>query len=140
MRVALCNTFEYNPNNLLEIIDAIDHPRMELAFDVGHCLVWGRMTPLDWYRKIRDKCGVVYVHSNDGNADRHCSIKTGVLAKQGILNTLGHELRSDSVMILKYFDKKRVEEDIDYLASTLGQEHRGARHPVLPSRARRTAK
>lgn len=119
VRIALCNTFEYNPDNLLEIVEALNQPEFELAFDVGHCLVWGRLAIPQWYRKIRDRCQVVYVHSNHGQADEHRSIRTGVLAKEEILQTLGRELRSDSVIILKYFEKDGIEADIDYLASVL---------------------
>ena len=36
VRIALCNTFEFNPDNLLEIVAALDHPQFELAFDLGH--------------------------------------------------------------------------------------------------------
>jgi len=114
-RVSLCNTFEYDPANLIEIVETLANPRLGLAFDVGHCLVWGRQRVLDWYRQIRDKCRVVYLHSNNGQADEHLSIRTGRLAELGILRELCKELREDSVVILKYFDKREILADIEYL-------------------------
>jgi len=120
VRVALCNTFEFHPANLVAIVDAVDHPRFELAFDVGHCLVWGRLDVVEWYRRIRDLCQVVYVHSNDGRADEHRSIREGLLAETDILRSLGRELRGDSAVILKYFDKEHIAADINHLASILG--------------------
>jgi len=120
VRIALCNTFEYNPDNLLEIVEAIHHPQFELAFDLGHCLVWGRLTVSEWYRKIRDKCQVVYVHSNHRQADEHQSIRVGALADERILRKLSKEIRGDSVIILKYFEKEGVAADIETLASILG--------------------
>jgi len=123
VRIALCNTFEYNPDNLLEITAALDHPQLELAFDVGHSLVWGRLSVTEWYRKIRDRCRVIYLHSNNGQADEHRSIRVGRLAKEGILKSLSQELREDSVLILKYFEKENVTDDIDFLASSLANRH-----------------
>ena len=125
VHIALCNTFEYNPDNLLEIITALDHPQLELGFDVGHSLVWGRLSVTEWYRKIRDRCRVVYLHSNNGQADEHRSIQVGRLAKEGILKSLSQELREDSVLILKYFEKKSVKNDIEFLASSLANRHNG---------------
>ncbi len=119
VRIALANTFEYTPDNLLEIIRALDHPRFALAFDVGHCLVWGRLAPLEWYRRIRDRCQIVFVHSNNGRADEHRSIRTGRLAEQGVMPELGKELRPDSTVILKYFDQASLVDDIDYLRGIL---------------------
>jgi sugar phosphate isomerase/epimerase len=121
VRIALCNTFEYNPENLIELVETLDHPGLELAFDVGHCLVWGRLPVVEWYRRIRDRCRIVYLHSNDGQADQHRSIRTGVLAEQNVLPALVDELRSDSLVILKYFEREGVEADIRYLESTMIQ-------------------
>ena len=120
VHIALANTFEYTPDNLLEIVRALDHPKLALAFDVGHCLVWGKLAPLEWYRQIRDKCQIVYVHSNNGRADEHRSIRTLRLAEQGVMQELGGELRPDSIVILKYFDHGAVLDDIDYLRGILG--------------------
>lgn len=119
VRVALCNTFEYEPSPLLEIVKAVGHSRLGMAFDVGHCLVWGKIGVLEWYRQVRDLCRVVYLHSNDGHADEHHSIRTGRLAELAIVPQLGKELRADSVVVLKYIDKSNIETDIEYLAAQL---------------------
>lgn len=119
VRIALCNTFEYEPSPLLEIVKAVGQARLGLAFDVGHCLVWGKISVLEWYRQVRDTCHVVYLHSNNGQADEHRSIRTGRLAEVAIMPQLGKELRADSVVVLKYFDKSHIETDIEYLAAQL---------------------
>jgi sugar phosphate isomerase/epimerase len=126
VRIAVCNTFEFNPDNLLEIVAALDHPKFELAFDVGHCLVWGRLPAAQWYRKIRDRCRIVYMHSNDGQADQHRSIRVGRLAEEEILKDLSQELRADSVLILKYFEKGSVIADIEFLVKNLGHHSKMA--------------
>jgi sugar phosphate isomerase/epimerase len=115
LRISLCNTFEYDPTYLIEIAAALDDARFGLAFDVGHCLVWGKLDPLEWYRRVRDRCRVVYLHSNDGRTDRHESIRSRTLATGDLLAGLGRELREDSIVVLKYFAKATVSEDIDYL-------------------------
>jgi sugar phosphate isomerase/epimerase len=120
VRIALCNTFEFHPEHLLEIVEAVNDPQLELAFDVGHCLVWGRLPVLEWYRRIRERCRVVYLHSNSGRADEHRSIREGVLAERRILEALRPELRDDTVLILKYYDKTGIAADIEAVASMLG--------------------
>lgn len=119
VRIALCNTFEYEPSPLLDIVKAVGHSRLGLAFDVGHRLVWGKIGVLEWYRQVRDMCRVVYLHSNNGQADEHHSIRTGRLAELAIVPQLGKELRADSVVLLKYIDKRNIETDIEYLATQL---------------------
>jgi len=117
VRISLCNTFEFEPANLLAVVEAVGDVRLGLAFDVGHCLVWGRLAPLDWYRRIRARCRVIYLHSNAGKSDEHRSIRTGRLAEEQALVALGRELRPDSIVILKYFDKGPLEADLAYLKS-----------------------
>jgi sugar phosphate isomerase/epimerase len=119
--ISLCNTFEYEPSNLIEIVETLSRPNLGLAFDVGHCLVWGKMDAIDWYRRIRDKCRVVYVHSNDGQADLHQSIRTGKLAEPGLLQKLSTALRDDSFVILKYFEKSGIQADIEHLKGVLSR-------------------
>lgn len=115
VQIALCNTFEFYPDTLFEIAAAVDDPRIEIAFDVGHCLVWGRIEPVEWYRKIRANCRYIYLHSNDGKGDQHRSIRTGLFQELEVLQSLKDELRSDSLLILKYFDKRTVVDDLHYL-------------------------
>jgi sugar phosphate isomerase/epimerase len=122
IRISLCNTFEYEPTNLIEIVETLNQPRLGLAFDVGHCLVWGKMDVIAWYRRIRDRCRVVYVHSNDGQADAHQSIRTGKLAELGLLQRLRAELRADSIVILKYFEKAGIQADIECLEGILSRK------------------
>lgn len=119
VRLALCNTFEFNPENLLEIVQELKHPRLEIAMDVGHCLVWGKLDPLSWYRKVKSRCRLLYLHSNNGIIDEHKTIRQGLLQEKDILRSLRNELRPDSVLILKYFDRKGVIEDLGYLAEML---------------------
>jgi sugar phosphate isomerase/epimerase len=119
VRLALCNTFEFNPENLIELEQTLDDPRLEIAMDVGHVLVWGKLDPLSWYRKVKNRCRYLYLHSNNGMIDEHKSIRQGSLQAKEVLGSLRKELRSDSVLILKYFDRSVVMEDLKYLAEIL---------------------
>ena len=125
VQIALCNTFEYHPANLVEIVDRVDHPRLELAFDVGHCLVWGKLDVVEWYRQVRERCRIVYLHSNNGQADEHRSIRSGLVAEKNILPALANELRSDSLVILKYFNLDGIEADVGEVKRRLETSQRG---------------
>jgi sugar phosphate isomerase/epimerase len=119
VRLALCNTFEFNPDNLIEIVQELDNPRLEIAMDIGHCLVWGKIDPLSWYRKVKNRCAFLYLHSNNGKIDEHKSIRQGRLHEGEVMQSLRSDLRSDSVLILKYFDRRTVMEDLGYLAEIM---------------------
>jgi sugar phosphate isomerase/epimerase len=120
VRISLCNTFEFEPSYLLEIVETIQSPQLGLAFDVGHCLVWGKITPAKWYQRIREHCRTIYLHSNDGKADQHLSVREGLLVEGKVLDELMQNFKEDSILILKYFNKDNVEDDIQYLVSMIG--------------------
>jgi sugar phosphate isomerase/epimerase len=122
VHISLCNTFEFEPSNLLEIIETIRSPQLGLAFDVGHCLVWGQIPPYEWYQRIKDYCRVVYLHSSNGKTDQHLSIRQGVLSEGKVLGELLQSLRDDSILILKYFNKEPVGDDIRYLTCMTNSE------------------
>jgi sugar phosphate isomerase/epimerase len=126
VRISLCNTFEFEPCNLLEIVETIQSPQLGLAFDVGHCLVWGQIPPLEWYRRVKEYCRTIYMHSSDGKADQHLSVRQGVLSEGKILGELLQSLRDDSILILKYFNKEMVERDIRSLAAMTGISQEGS--------------
>jgi sugar phosphate isomerase/epimerase len=120
VRISLCNTFEFEPSNLLEIVRTIQSPQLGLAFDVGHCLVWGQIPPDEWYQRVREHCRCIYLHSNDGKADQHLSVREGLLGNGKVLPELLKHFKEDSILILKYFNKEMVERDIRSLVVMTG--------------------
>lgn len=117
IRLSLCNTFEYTPANLLEIVETINRPNLGLAWDIGHCIVWGQIPVIEWYRQIRERCRTVYLHSNHGTSDDHLSIQTGKIVELDILQRLSTELNEENILILKYFDAASLASDITYARS-----------------------
>jgi sugar phosphate isomerase/epimerase len=119
LQISLGNAFEFTPDNLVKIVDAIACPDFGLAFDVGHCLAWGKLDAVKWYQRIRDHCRVIYLHSNEGDADKHASIRSGSMFQEAVLDRLLGLVREDSILILKYFDKAGLGDDIAYLRDRL---------------------
>jgi sugar phosphate isomerase/epimerase len=119
LRISLGNVFEFTPDNLIEIVNAIARPDFGMAFDVGHCLAYGKLDAVKWYQQIRDDCRVIYLHSNHRDADKHASIRSGSMFQEAVLDRLLGLLRDDSILILKYDDKTELKEDIAYLQERL---------------------
>jgi hypothetical protein len=62
---------------------------------------------------------VIYLHSNEGDADKHASIRSGSMFQEAVLDRLLGLVREDSILILKYFDKAGLGDDIAYLRDRL---------------------
>jgi len=118
IKISLCNTFEYNPNILLEIMKGVDCDSFGLAFDVGHAFAYGNITLIEFFEKMEPYCASVYLHSNRKNADEHLSIFEGDLLESGQLKDVIPLLR-DKNIILKPFDKTKIRENVRILKQML---------------------
>ena len=56
-------------DDLLEILRAVDSPRVGLCFDTGHANLVGRTVSM--WRKAAPHVLAMHVHDNDGTADQH---------------------------------------------------------------------
>jgi sugar phosphate isomerase/epimerase len=86
--VAIENMFEFEPQIIIELLAALDHPRFRACLDVGHTHLFSEI-PLD---RWLDVCGPYIVHchlnNNDGVYDYHKPLGTGVLDYAAMLPRL----------------------------------------------------
>ncbi|ACL70149.1 sugar phosphate isomerase/epimerase family protein [Halothermothrix orenii] len=122
IRISLCNTFEFNPDYLIEIVDYVDKGNFGLAFDIGHAILWGQESLVSWFDKIKRYIKTIYLHSNDGEGDLHLSFRQGKLQEKEIkFEELLQQLKGEKYnLILKYFDKSSVIADKIELEKLLG--------------------
>jgi sugar phosphate isomerase/epimerase len=117
LTVSICNTFEFDPANLLELTALVDQPRFCLAIDVGHILVWSRVGIGDWCTQVTPHLRTICLHSNDGDLDLHASIRSGELPDDPDFPKLLETLRANPELrvLLKYTDNTPAPADREYL-------------------------
>jgi len=121
IKISLCNTFEFNPDYLINIVENIDKDNFGLAFDIGHALLWGKISILSWYKRIEKYLNTIYLHSNDGKGDLHISFKKGLLKEKNneFRKILELAQKRNINLILKYYDKSSVLKDKQILKKLL---------------------
>jgi|GEM_PF-1307556 len=112
IRISLCNTFEYTPHLLLQIVNGVERDNFGLAFDIGHAFAYGEITLKDFFEPMNHFCESVYIHSNNQTADEHLNLFEGSLLKSEQFQTLIPLLVGKN-LILKPFDKSRIKENTD---------------------------
>lgn len=117
--ISLCNTFEYHPNLMLEVVEQVARPNFRLAFDVGHFLVYGQESLTNWLHATASHVSSVYVHSNDGHVDTHDEPGKGVLTCAQV-DQIVVATSPDVTLILKMNNKESLERSRAWLASCRG--------------------
>ena len=115
MTISLGNTFEFFPDYLVRIASEVDHPQFKLALDLGHCLVYSKISMNDWIEKVKRFCSTVYVHSNDGQVDTHNEPFTGLLKDTDHVKLLAANLSSDTKYLAKPGNKDYLAESIRWI-------------------------
>ena len=73
IRIAIENIHNYiteSPENLLELLDALNSDVFTICYDVGHDYI-ATKDPTDMISKIGSRIGCTHIHDNDGTIDRH---------------------------------------------------------------------
>lgn len=122
LTIALGNTFEFDPDNLIRVVEGVDRPNFRLAFDVGHFLVYSQIGLSAWLDQIAEYCQTVYVHSNDGKADTHEEPFKGKLQSSDIA-LIGERLSAHTDYLLKATNKNTIRESATWLEAAFNEVH-----------------
>jgi sugar phosphate isomerase/epimerase len=66
------------PEQILELIDAIDRPNVAVCLDTGHAFVAG-YEPAEFVQTLGDRLKVLHVHDNLGSEDQHVAPFAGAI-------------------------------------------------------------
>ena len=95
------------PEQTLAFVKAINHPRMKMCLDSGHCAVFG-ISPADAVRMIgKEYLGALHVHDNDGTADRHFLPYHGVIDWEAYRQAL-EEIGFEGVVSLECLTSRKL--------------------------------
>ena len=90
--IAIENIFEDRPDNLIALVQRMNHPRFGLCFDSGHFNLFSRVDLEDWLRTTSRHIFHLHLHDNDGTADRHAPPGEGTFPFHRLFKWFGSEL------------------------------------------------
>lgn len=77
VRIHLENHLEPGPELILNLLEAVAHPRLDVCLDLGHARCYSQTPPLEWIRRLGQRIGYVHLHDNDGREDTHLALGRG---------------------------------------------------------------
>ena len=69
--IAIENIFEEEPDTLLALLEACNHPRVRHCFDVGHWNMFSTGLMEEWFAELGPFVAECHIHDNHGQADEH---------------------------------------------------------------------
>lgn len=101
--ICLENVLEEEPGMLLDIVKAVDAPRLRLCLDVGHVNCYSSIPALDWLKICAPYISHFHLHNNSGELDTHQSLHNGSLPMAELLRRAG-ELCPNATYTLEVTD------------------------------------
>ena len=71
------NTFEASVEQVAELVDRLDHPRVKANIDIGHAYCEKVRTVVEAVEFLGSRLGYAHLHTNDGTEDQHLPLVRG---------------------------------------------------------------
>ena len=85
VEIVLENVLEREPGWLLDIVKAVDHPRLKLCLDIGHVNAYSNVSVFDWLEQWAPYLSHFHIHNNDGSRDQHNALFDGSIPIEELL-------------------------------------------------------
>lgn len=85
MTVCLENVLEPEPEMLLQIVEAVNSPRLRLCLDIGHANAYSSVSVFRWLEQWGNRISHFHIHNNDGTADAHQPLGEGTIPMAELL-------------------------------------------------------
>ncbi len=85
MEICLENVLEETPEMLLDIVDAVDDPRLGLCLDVGHINAYASQPATVWLEACARRIRHLHIHNNHGDWDSHSALADGTIPMAELL-------------------------------------------------------
>ena len=101
--VCLENVLEEEPNMLLDIIKAVDDPKIRMCLDIGHAHAYSKPDVMEWLELCGPWISHFHIHNNDKSWDNHWPLDQGSIPVKKLL-TRAAELCPDASYTLELMD------------------------------------
>ena len=104
--VYLENVLDPEPTCLLEVVEKIDDPRLELCLDIGHahCVTIPEYDIYDWIKMWGKRIGHFHFHNNNGSGDQHNSIFKGTMYIPDVLKCIDENCKDEATITVESRD------------------------------------
>lgn len=87
-QLLLENVMDEKPELLLDIVDGVDDPRMNICLDVGHVNAISEKSAAEWIEALGPRIHHFHLHNNDGKHDLHAPLNDGTLDMEEVLRAI----------------------------------------------------
>jgi len=105
------NTYERTPQQLKEMLQALDSQYAQFCLDVGHTLTFAKNKWQDWLPELEPWLGQLHLHDNHGDSDIHFPIGQGLFDFGGFIAYL-KEKNLSPIMTLEPHREEHVVESL----------------------------
>lgn len=77
--ICLENVLEEEPGMLVDILQAVDDPRLRMCLDVGHVNAYSAIPAMEWVERCAPYLSHLHIHNNPGNVDSHQDVFAGTV-------------------------------------------------------------
>lgn len=85
LQIVLENVLEERPEPLLDILRAVDSPKLRMCLDIGHANAYSKTAPMEWLEACADCVSHFHIHNNDGSWDTHSPLMKGTIPMEAFL-------------------------------------------------------
>ncbi len=116
--VCIENVGETDPNVILDILKAVDDPRLRMCLDIGHANL-SDIEPIEWLKICAPYISHYHLHNNDGApkegmrawGDKHAALSKGNIDMKALLD-LAEKLTPDATAAIESY---QPEESVQWL-------------------------
>ena len=87
--ICLENVLETRPEPLLQVLEAVNNPRLRVCLDVGHIGAYSQVPVMTWLETLAPWISHVHLHNNQGQVDSHDALYEGVVPMEEFLRSAG---------------------------------------------------
>ena len=103
VEIVLENVLETEPQWLLDIVKAVEHPKLKLCLDIGHVNAYAKVPLMDWLEPWALYLSHFHIHNNDGSWDNHDPLDRGSIPMKEFLERAA-ELCPDATFTLELLE------------------------------------
>ena len=103
--IALENIFDHSPENLIQLLEKIDSPRLRLCFDIGHWWIFSKISLREWLSLWAPYIVEFHIHDNNRESDQHLPPGEGEINFQEF-SQLVEELSLSAIITLEPHSEK----------------------------------
>lgn len=112
--ISVENVFEADPAPLVDVVSAVNNPRLGYCLDVGHSRLFGQTSHGQWIEAFAEKLFEVHLHDNHGVGDDHLPCGQGNIDFSAILEALDqHDLQP--ILTFEVLTEAAFQEAVLYL-------------------------